>query len=1282
MIAIEDRDLASRLWLRARDAGFSDELLPAAMKRAFALGLDAEGQHIFAALQHSASSATAAFRQVDLQQVIAMQQARNEAFANMYRAYTAGDIPLAMLAASTGTSIAEIYDVQFAESRKTATGDIAPLYIRHGGRMLSSHLSLSGVQTLTVDVSTLLLSDLLGVLDQIEKRFVTLRISPATCTALAEQQDRLQPVQATIDAANAQLVSLVDDKHVSEVPAATPSGAIAALVPRVDAEWAATMQAAIDDGGYMVDDGALLETQTEAEGELLKELRDRLRVPTTVDSLPSNTKLYLSASAALDLAHSGRLATLAKEFRVFVEARAISRARAAQATRTRRDALTARLARLSERIAGGLADGKYQTFVPAPREPGATASDLSVGALFDLSGTTAIPQHAFGIDDRLASSQLMMAGSPVATLQNLLVELRSSDHLSDAETFAILLRLRQANCRFLDLETDEIVHWLAKANIVDGIVQETEALKILRVYLNAALSDRNLRVAPLPQTDPNGRAIGEGAFAMNSALAVTRALGEVWSLPNVSTGDRMAHSDWLLRNLYTGTYGVHHLYGGFLEPQRLMALDMANLLTSVAPVLDGETFDLERGAAFIEWLDGRIVTDRLTTAPGLLGDTVAEVKKSFTSIALEHDVAGRMLVRAVYSQLPERIKIAAASDAEFVEKVDLRPRPSIRIAGFEFGEEEFWAAIDALRTKTEVTMQSHAGEEVRLGHAPVNRPKGVVFSSGAEERLFADETFWSLAFDGCEQQREHLRQHPEIFDLPGAMLGDAIEELITRPTAQERLKRLQDLKEQSASSFYTSLRDSLGNEEISIEDFVPPVAALLRHYLPGYVIGGALDCGEAFGPLLDRADLLDLIRRSAVMPVALPDKLVVRFRDQPETKRRAILDSLAAEAASPVAHAQVAILGFTGGSDTERDLAFAQVDKLCGEGDSTDLELFLRTLTWVYWRLSFEQELASDVRLLLAWAHSARLAGLFRGSGIDRRLFNELFIAQGHTVTDDVWTRTEPFHDVLHPLTANEVVVPCAAAAHVVMSITAERDAAEVARRLDRVISAEAKRFVIPLMRDLSLATNINGSFMAIDIATVLQSIDSEASEHFGREAKASIVSDSMLRIDSGDDAVLSWRAIAAIIGHLPPPADVRSWIKKKVTDSAEEHLAARKDALDAVSVLAEWQTYFDDAYRQRVEDITAAGIAQWQKGDDNQPTAVELDSQRWTNAGVALAARPGSREATGAALGRVLQRLVEAAPTIAPTARAMLTMLPFRLPMEYLPALWPIVITTRAAAG
>ena len=184
-------------------------------------------------------------------------------------------------------------------------------------------------------------------------------------------------------------------------------------------------------------------------------------------------------------------------------------------------------------------------------------------------------------------------------MPNVLAELRNSGHLSAADYASILLRLRRANCRFIDLDGDEIVHWLTKVKIVDGVVAESGELQVLRMYFNAALSDRNLRVAPLHLTDPSGRAIGEGAFAMNSAFAVNRALSKIWFLPSLSDEDRMALADWIVRSLYTGTFGVHHLYGGFKEARLLMVMDMADLLTDVRVVMTEEGLDFERGQAFM-----------------------------------------------------------------------------------------------------------------------------------------------------------------------------------------------------------------------------------------------------------------------------------------------------------------------------------------------------------------------------------------------------------------------------------------------------------------------------------------------------------------------------------------------------------------------------------------------------------------------------------------------------------------------------------------------------------
>jgi tetratricopeptide (TPR) repeat protein len=534
MIALEDRDLARELWKRAEKASFATRLLPVAMRLAMSFGLNEEAQRV-------AESAFAAglLREATIDDLVAAQNARAEALSDTVRSYASGDVPLSILLTATGRPLAEVYEMQLSAGRRTPVGSTPPLYIRHGGRLLNAHISLRRVRTLTLDVSTILIADTFGVLDAIEKRFETLRISAVTCAALAEQQNHLQSSQPSVDKAFAEVLRLFDEKRLSELTSGTAK------------------QAANDNGGHFI-------------GEV-----------SDLAKAPPGAKLYLTPVAAFDLALGKELEHLVNERVVIVEAEAISIARNQVEERRRRDELATRLAKLAEHIGTGLTAKKYRVFATTQPDRAEPELDLTVHALTDFFRASGEPRHVFVVDDRFASAQLMLNGSSVVTFLNVLAELRARKRLPDDDYFQILLHLRRANFRFIDLDADEIVHWLTKAKVTGQNLEESEPLQILRVYLNAALSDRNIRIIPLPQTNPQGRAFGEGAFAINSSFATARALFEIWSRSNATVAQRAAMSDWIVRSLYTGTYGVHHLYGaGFNAARVLMSEDVAGLLAA------------------------------------------------------------------------------------------------------------------------------------------------------------------------------------------------------------------------------------------------------------------------------------------------------------------------------------------------------------------------------------------------------------------------------------------------------------------------------------------------------------------------------------------------------------------------------------------------------------------------------------------------------------------------------------------------------------------------------
>jgi hypothetical protein len=570
-----------------------------------------------------------------------------------------------------------------------------------------------------------------------------------------------------------------------------------------------------------------------------------------------------------------------------------------------------------------------------------------------------------------------------------------------------------------------------------------------------------------------------------------------------------------------------------------------------------------------------------------------------------------------------------------------------------------------------------SGHDVHIMRAA--NDEGLYFRDSNERRLYPNDTFVVLAFKTKEQQREHLRRHPEIFDVTDEALEAAIDELLALPMWRERVERHRNMAKSSAALHYANLRDLFGRAEHTFDDLLPPLHALLRHYLPGHRQQSRFDAAAGFAPLIDRADLLDVLRRAVVMPIPLPEALSARLMALSEERRDEILTALREEAASPIARAHLAILGFANATEAGRTLALEMVDELAGsEAAVSQAKLFMSVLRFVHWRLSRDRDIDADARLLLAWAHASRLVGIVVAAGSDVAELHMNFAGVAETFPDDFWTRSPSSLDALHPQTATMARTITAALAHVAASVQNESDATEVARKLATLIYPESVTIRLPLLRDLTLGTNTSESFLTADLSEPLAAVNVEGAAILSPPGKEALLARAMRSIDERDNAAAGWTLIGAIIGNLRPPPDVWSWLQQLVISPALDEIAGSDDSLAVFSVLANLQPHFGDDYRQRVEDLAVSAVTLWQAKDRDAAT-LAAQANLWLMIGVTLAARPESREQTGAALGRILRRFIDAAPPIAPFAATLLTTLPFQLPMEYLSALWPAVIAARA---
>ena len=94
---------------------------------------------------------------------------------------------------------------------------------------------------------------------------------------------------------------------------------------------------------------------------------------------------------------------------------------------------------------------------------------------------------------------------PIIGINEVLKGLVSSGSISDSEYYNTITKLRATNVRFIPVEKEEILYYLSQARVVEnGSLIETRELRILRRYIAACLSEKNiLQFPPMPENTSN-----------------------------------------------------------------------------------------------------------------------------------------------------------------------------------------------------------------------------------------------------------------------------------------------------------------------------------------------------------------------------------------------------------------------------------------------------------------------------------------------------------------------------------------------------------------------------------------------------------------------------------------------------------------------------------------------------------------------------------------------------------------------------------------------------------
>lgn len=199
LVKVKDPGLATKLWTKAVEKGIPEDpkLALFAQEIAFKLGLENESEEVHRLLMREAHAKRGPMKLITIKQMLKLGEKNAKRQRKIDEEYSAGEIPLQLVAEEKRMSLAEIFYWRADKNRKENIHQSPRLFTRHGARITypASSFTESKDWNLHLDITSLLQAHKLGILEQLEDLYKPIKISIHTVTALIEQRDGLLPHQ-------------------------------------------------------------------------------------------------------------------------------------------------------------------------------------------------------------------------------------------------------------------------------------------------------------------------------------------------------------------------------------------------------------------------------------------------------------------------------------------------------------------------------------------------------------------------------------------------------------------------------------------------------------------------------------------------------------------------------------------------------------------------------------------------------------------------------------------------------------------------------------------------------------------------------------------------------------------------------------------------------------------------------------------------------------------------------------------------------------------------------
>jgi len=849
-----------------------------------------------------------------------------------------------------------------------------------------------------------------------------------------------------------------------------------------------------------------------------------------------------------------------------------------------------RLTDLIERVQDGLKRCIYETIILSDSKfsqnlelEGENYLDvLTALDLFRFESQIGDAINVIWIDDRFFNQHPYHI--QIITIVEVLDALLALGELSQDDYYDKILQLRKVNTRYIPVTSKEITYWLKQAPIVEGSVKETEALAVLRQYVASCLLDtRRLRLPAMAEgsVDPQN----EAAFLASCLRSTEEVIVSGWLDDSVSDENAIAYANWVLVNLYTGTFGTRHLIpttdfsNNGIE---LIGLDISNLYVRGIELWQEKNNSSEEQSLrqhYFTWLDWQFTKQRFKVNPKVVKTTaraihslIAEQSKAAQEDELKDQFA-RYINQQFYHDLPDSLCTEIGADLELLNWLGIKTIHSIKINALRLPAKEFWQAAESAINGREVSVTALEPQiKVNIQRVVEDTSRNFLEIKSQDGSIIQglDDALFQLLSSNQSQRIEVLRSRRFWLDCDNEMLERAISEITSIEEPRDRFERARTWRDQSAAFFYKKLKLELSHDhQFDINDLMPPTTeGLLRHFrLPIGIINSDdfhVNLNQAAQSLISEEGLKEALERLACLPVKLPSIVLEELGKLTLENRQILLNKFADSWTSPVCKFHLIDLALGFSQEKEIKLVERLLDEIYSDTAIPHFNLFSMLLQLTNNAFSSRtdvKEWSVPIRLAMTWAHASKLQNFLDTPSLKLQEFTEnLWGSVQSQVNPDRLNRNPEFwNDVLHPHQFDRIVV----AVHGLASLLQDKSPEVLSQTgvIERiqafaVKTVEEHRIPNPqLFRDPMLARDSLRSILGGDRGHCLAPIfGSELAQYLESASLKSIIEGAIQKLESDPTDLTQWSWLNAVVGDLPIYEDLRGSLKQII---AELNIAA-----------------------------------------------------------------------------------------------------------------------------